>query len=125
MAVFGAIASCPNAAKFPHAARWWNHIAGFSAAARAAFPGSVTVAVAAPAAAAAAAGAGAGSAAAADDAEAEDVDFDAMFGDDDDDAAPAASKKSVRARERGAVESGVSPLAVLCRRPTRRPRTAA
>jgi elongation factor 1-beta len=37
---FAGLSSAPNAATHPHAARWYKHIASFSAEARAAFPGS-------------------------------------------------------------------------------------
>lgn len=105
---FNAIKSCPNAAKFPHAARWWNHIAGFTAAARAAFPGKPTLDVTGE-----------------EEEEADEDDaFDDLFGDDDDEDED--EEDEVRARVAGP-RTAPPPLTRLdlgpCRTKPPRPRS--
>jgi len=118
--LFGALGKAPEAAKYPNLARYYNHIASFSADARKAFP-------AAFGGKAAAAGAGAGAAkkaevkkaAAPAPAEEEDDAAD-LFGDDDDDAAAkkiaakaAAAKKDEAKDKKPAKKEEVAKSAVI------------
>lgn len=86
--LFNALGKAPDAAKFPNVARFYNHIASFSADARKAFPAAFGAKAGAAAAKGGKAAAPAAKAAAPAPAE-EDDDAADLFGDDDDDAAAA------------------------------------
>merc|ERR1712141_934660 len=80
-AVFDAVKKAPSKADYPHAARWYNHIASFEAAGRKQFPKASKDAASYTA---------GGAAAAADD---DDDDVD-LFGSDDEEEDAYAAKKS-------------------------------
>jgi len=88
--LFTALGNAPDAAKYPNVARFYSHIASFSAAAKAAFPAGFGSAAAAPAKPAAAKPA-------APVAEEEDVD---LFGEDGGDAAAKVSAAAAASKVR-------------------------
>lgn len=127
MELFTALGKAPDAGKYPNLARYYNHIASFSADARGKFPAAFTGGAAAPAKAAGGAGAGAGAggkggkaaAAAAPapaPAAADDDDAAGLFGDDDEAAAAkvtAAAKAAAKPAEAGAGGGGKKAKAPL------------
>eukprot|EP00695_Tsukubamonas_globosa_P000390 TRINITY_DN128_c0_g1_i2.p1 TRINITY_DN128_c0_g1~~TRINITY_DN128_c0_g1_i2.p1 ORF type:complete len:208 (+),score=126.05 TRINITY_DN128_c0_g1_i2:88-624(+) len=92
VAIFKAVGAAPEAATYPHAARWFSHIASFAAEEQAAFAaGSAEYVAAAPKAAAA---------------EEEDDD---LFGDDDEEAEKRAAE--LAAQRKAAVAAKPKPVA--------------